>query len=63
MDAEKVSAIIMEAAQKLTEAGCPCVHFYGVRVPGSTHEVQVIMFSDSQEACAQAMDTIKVAVK
>lgn len=63
MDIEKVTAIIMEAAKQLTEAGCPYVHTYSLRAPGAAHEVQVIMFSDSQEACGQALNTIKVAAK
>ncbi len=62
MDAQKASEIIAEAVSRLEkEAGCSIAHTYTVRAPGSTHEVHVLMFSDSSPACEKAIGTIRAA--
>lgn len=63
MDIQKVAEIVTDAVTRLSkEAGCS-THTYTLRVPASAKEVHVLIFSDSHEACNQALDTIRIAAK
>lgn len=61
MDILKVGKIVSDARDRLhKEAGCSVAQTYSLRVPGSAHEVHVIMFSDSPDACSQALQATPI---